>query len=128
MENKSPISVLVINPFNKTIQQKEISGSLESFYKEIDCRSIDVVRFDESDVVYIDDEGLLIEPEKQAYFSIEGYPQPLAGIGVVAGTSPEGDTVSCEHNIFQIGEKVRFLTLKETVTNSDEQEVIYTFV
>lgn len=59
----------------------------------IGCDRITTAYFnDASDVVYVDDEGLLKGPTD--FFLIEGYPQPLAGKGVVVGTDAEGNDIS----------------------------------
>ena len=47
------------------------------------------------DLICVDGNGLLKGPVYQ-FFGVKGYPQPLAGRGLVLGTDDEGDRVSPE--------------------------------
>lgn len=75
--------------------------TLKGFYREIDCKSVDVVRLvpDEVDM-WIDDEGLCVaEPEVNllatALARTFGYTwQAYYGIVVFTATDGEGETVS----------------------------------
>lgn len=46
------------------------------------------------DVIFVDDEGLF-KPVYQ-FFGVKGFPQPLAGRGIVLGSDREGNAVSPE--------------------------------
>lgn len=65
------------------------------------------------DCVYIDDEGLLSLTEKSKFFEIEGYPQPLAGNGLVLGTNDEGESVEPSITLEELKGIVTFLTIQE---------------
>lgn len=81
----------LIDPEAETITEFEYSG-LESIYTALQCDTVYAATFNENrDSVFIDDEGLLKNPTR--FFCIEGYPQPLAGRGLVCGLDGEGETV-----------------------------------
>ena len=82
------MQAFLIDPEARTLEIIDIDG-LESIQEAIRCDTITAARFNDTDVVYVDDEGLLKGPT--SFFLIEGYPQPLAGRGVVVGTDAEGD-------------------------------------
>ena len=78
----------LVDPTERTITQVDVVRPADL----IGCSTITASAFnDAGDVVYVDDEGLLKGPTD--FFLIEGYPQPLAGKGVVVGTDDEGDDV-----------------------------------
>lgn len=85
----------LINPFDHTITQVEYTGTLDNIYELIQASPITTVGLSngtwDQDVIYVDDEGLY--RENQRYFLLRGYPQPLAGRGLVLGTNEEGDSV-----------------------------------
>ena len=75
----------LIDPTAQTVDEVEYDGNYKSIYRFIDCGTFDCARFNEhGDGVFIDDEGL-INGEQQQFFMIKGYPQPLAGKGLVLG-------------------------------------------
>ena len=78
-----------INPFDQTIKEVDVLDNLEDIYNLLGCRTMDAVGIDESNVLYIDDEGLL--KDEQRYFNING--RNLAGNGLVMGFNDEGDTI-----------------------------------
>lgn len=83
----------VIDPEKHTVEQVEYSGDYRDIYKlgEFDC--FDVARFNaKGDAAFVDDDGLLKNPTH--FFLIAGYPQPLAGKGVVLGCDAEGESVA----------------------------------
>jgi len=121
------IKALVINPFARTIYQEEIENTLEDIYRVTKCDCIAAVYLDEINCMYVDDEGLLVEPSKQAYFAIEGADQPFAGIGLVVGTDAEGNSADHTLNILELGQKISFLG-SPRVQSSDESGEIWAFV
>jgi hypothetical protein len=83
----------------------------QEIYKLIDCEPspFTVVELPNRDVIFVDDEGLLKEP--RYFFTIKGYPQPLAGKGLVLGTGPDGQTVSAKMSFQELGEMVGYVEL-----------------
>ena len=105
---------ILINPFNKTIEtvDYDFGGSYlqishligtEECVKPLFC----AVDIDETNTVYIDDEGLY--RETQAYFTWEGYHQPLQGKGLILGTDYDnGESIPTTLSLDEVKEKVSF--------------------
>lgn len=105
---------ILINPFNKTIEMVDydFGGSYlqishligtEECVKPLFC----AVDIDETNTVYIDDEGLY--RETQAYFTWEGYHQPLQGKGLILGTDYDnGESIPTTLSLDEVKEKVSF--------------------
>lgn len=74
------------------------ANELKRYYKLLDCSTITALRSDlmaGDDVIYVDDEGLIKGPVYQ-FFGVKGYPQPLAGRGLVLGTDKQGNSIAPE--------------------------------
>jgi hypothetical protein len=83
-----------INPFEKTVKEVDILGNLEDIYVLLGCRPLDAINYDDKNVLYVDDEGLL--KNDQRYFSING--KNFAGKGLVMGYDDEGDSIDTSLN------------------------------
>jgi hypothetical protein len=77
-------------------------------YKLLDIdNSFTVVQIDDVNCIYVDDEGLLNKP--RYFFDIKGYPQPLAGRGLVLGCDQDtGDTIGTNLTIEELREMISF--------------------
>lgn len=87
----------LIDPVACTVTQVPVSvedgSGLADIYKHTQCDCIDLARIGPAgDAVFVDDEGLLKEPE--CFFGVADYPNPLAGRGLVLGCDAEGETIS----------------------------------
>lgn len=83
----------LIDPFERSVQEVNYWGDYKEIYKHIKCDLFTCVYLNtENDCVFVDDEGLW--KDNQAFFRIEGYPEPLAGRGLVLGTDDEGESCS----------------------------------
>lgn len=98
---------ILIDPFTRTIKEADYNGDFHQIYEFIQCDTFDAVTVnDKGDAVFVDDEGL-ISGKEQAFFGWLGYPHPLAGRGIVLGsTISDGDsadtTVTLEEAIESI--------------------------
>lgn len=102
------MKLFLIDPF-KGIEEWEYNGDWKTIAPALGCDLFTVVEFNkEKDCVYVDDEGLLCNP--QFFFSITGYPTPLAGKGIVAGTDDEGETVEPTVTLEWVRKNVTFFT------------------
>jgi hypothetical protein len=106
------MKVYVIDPHAQTVTGEEHDGSLDSLHRLAHCECVDLVRINElDDGIFVDDEGLLHDLAKQAFFVWRGYDSPLAGYGVVTGCDEEGATVAPRITLKEVRENVRFVTL-----------------
>ena len=104
----------LIDPWTNTISEVDYSGDYHHIYDLIDAHLFDVVRIDENgDGVFFDDEGLF--KEEQAFFKIEGCPQPLAGKGLVLGADNEGNSVQPVFSLKEIERRITFMPLGTVV-------------
>lgn len=100
----------LIDPDARSINEVDVDKSLglEAYYRLLDCDMIEAAAFNEhGDVAYVDEEGLLKTQTK--FFQIAGYPQPLAGKGLVVGTDQEGETVEPKTTLGWLKSNVIFL-------------------
>ena len=75
------MKVFLINAHTRTVEPVCLPDKdrLDTIYKLLDCRLIDVINVGENDLT-VDDEGLLIEPNRQRYFMYFGtFDLPQAG-------------------------------------------------
>lgn len=103
------MKAFLIDPFTRTIETVEHDGSLDSIYELTGCSCFTVAEFDEEgNGAYVDDEGLL--KPNQEFFFMSGYPQPLAGRGLVLGCNEDGETIEPTLTLNDLKERVKFLT------------------
>lgn len=96
------MKAIKINPWDKTIKEIEIGDSLQDIYDNLQAQAFDLIRIDYSNWIYVDDMGLY--KQDQAFFVWDGYPQPLAGYGLVLG-----DQESTTWTVANVQEKVTWL-------------------
>lgn len=103
-----PCKAILIDPHSQTVQSVEWNGHYQHIYKLIDCECYDVARINKhGDGVFVDDEGLF--KEEQAFFLVDGYPQPLAGKGLVLGVDTEGESVEPKVTLERIADTIRWV-------------------
>lgn len=69
--------------------------NINAIYQALKCDTFDCVSLPNNDVIYIDDEGLLKNPEWFFMMQLKEYSSPvLAGNGLIMGTGLEGEGVS----------------------------------
>jgi len=98
----------LIDPETKTITEVTHNGDYKEIYRFIGADCFDCVRIDYRNGVFIDDEGLL--NGQRYFFKLRGYPQPLAGKGLILGNDEEGETVSSSLTM----DEVKFLVTEFT--------------
>ena len=103
------MKAILIDVINKEVNEVEHDDTLSSIYKHIDCGTFDVVRIDDTNSIYIDDEGLFVED--QLYFKYTGTTNSvsLAGNGLVLGVDEEGETTSPTLMLEEVKKAVTFL-------------------
>lgn len=84
-----------INPKTQTIREIEIPNNGDelnpAIYAILECQLFDVVRLEGGDGIFVDDEGLL-KDEPGPFFTLWGYPNPIAGHGLVLGCDEDGNS------------------------------------
>jgi hypothetical protein len=108
MSDSELITAIKIDPYSSMVSQIQIRPDLQSMYEQMRCKLITAVYLDDVNCMYLDDEGLLVDPASQAYFSLQGFDQPFAGIGLIVGTDVRGNSANTTENLFRISERVHF--------------------
>lgn len=110
---------ILIDPTTKTVSETEYSGDYHDITKLIAAESglFTVVRLSSSHVMYVDDEGLLVNPNPNGYFRLEGYPTILAGKGLIVGSTPDGNDVETSIPVSVVEAVVTF------VDNPDPEDI-----
>jgi hypothetical protein len=104
------ISAIKIDVKWRTVNIVTMSKGLHDFYMHIGCNLMEAVYpqgLDPRDRLYVDEEGLLT-PGKE-FFLIEGFPQPLAGNGLIVGHDDEGEAVNAHTPFNSVWPRVQFL-------------------
>lgn len=103
---------ILIDPFERTITEVDYNGDFHQIYNLIDAQTFDAARVnDVGDAIFVDDEGL-ISGKVQAFFGFRGYPQPLAGKGLLLGCTLEnGESADTTYTIEEAHEHVVWLSL-----------------
>lgn len=100
----------LIDPSDQTIETIHYDGDWKTISYWIAADTFDVASTSDGLSIYIDDEGLF--KEDQSFFTITGYPQPLAGRALVLGPPDEdGEATSCLLTPTQMAFRVRFVDL-----------------
>lgn len=111
-----PCKGVLIDPFACTVTEVELPGpDYKCIYPVLSHISMPVDCFTAAypeglrgrDAIFVDDNGLLKPCER--FFVIRGYPQELAGKGLVLGADGAGNTISAETKIATIKDRVMFL-------------------
>ena len=103
------MKAILINVKDQSITEVEHDNTLNNIYELLDCRTFDVVRIDEVDSIYIDDEGLYVE--EQLYFEYGGdqHAVRLAGNGLILGVDDDGNSTSPNITLEDVKGRVGFL-------------------
>lgn len=112
---------ILINVNEQTITEVQVvqdsKGSyLKSIYNHLGCQLFNIVNINSKNDVYVDDEGLLNLTEESMFFRLKGYPQPLAGNGLVMGYNPEdGESIDTTMTIEQVKETIVFMNVRDAI-------------
>jgi hypothetical protein len=101
----------LINPETRSIEAVEMQGGaghLQDIYRLLGCSLITTAPLSDHDTIYCDDEGLLHGPVYQ-FFGVSGFPQPLAGRGLVVGLDAEGNDCAPRLSLAEVKERTYFI-------------------
>ena len=90
------------------------TNTLKSLYEHIHCQTVSGFDLDGLHLCYIDDEGLLTQPE--GYFQFPDFKHPLAGNAVIVGTNfRTGNDTSVKRDLLEnVKENIIFFRPGET--------------
>ena len=99
----------LINPFAREVTEVDYDGDFNQIYvflgDGVRCFTCVTIN-QEGDGVFVDDEGLFNGDNE--FFSVQGYPEPLAGFGLVLGCDPEGESVAPSLTFEELRDRVKF--------------------
>lgn len=123
------MQVIKIDSVKQEIYHVDIDDSLDSIYEQLNCNLFTCpITLDNMDTLYVDDEGLLVDEYKGAFY-FGDYSQPLFGNGLLIGANIEGESESVASSIKSIENKVKFLPEKTgKYLLSQFQNSGYTFI
>lgn len=91
---------------------KDIYVALSEEQLQIDVTSFATVEFgSKRDCLYVDDEGMSKAP--MGFIFLKGWPEPLAGKGLVLGTDAFGESVSCKMDLMEVSSLVSLVSLRK---------------
>lgn len=90
----------VVIPRTLEALQEAVGGYIEAAH-----------RFENEDVVYVNEEGLLRDPLPADWFCVKGAHQPFAGNGIMVGQDSEGVIRAPLLSLAEVYEMVRFIDL-----------------
>ena len=104
------MKAILIDPFDQSVSEVDYNGDYKEIYNLTDCNTFDVVSLDDTNDIYVDDEGLLKNPTR--YFRIYSYTTnqlvTLAGKGLILGHNDEGETIATTLNANEYAGTVSF--------------------
>jgi hypothetical protein len=107
------VTAIKIDVINQDVYPVQIvPNKLDDIYEQLACDIFTCpLTFDNNDSLFVDDEGLFVEPSTLlGAFYIEGFPsQPLFGHGLIVGVDDEGETDEVLSTVEEIKKKVTFL-------------------
>lgn len=111
------MKAILIDSKNREVKEVEVKDYSE-YNSLIGCLCFTVATYlgngndkQEEDVIFVDDEGLLTEPEH--FFTYEGAHQPFAGNGLVIGCDYEGESKNPLVTLEEVKNKVKFFSAFE---------------
>jgi len=111
---KKVIRAVLLNAKDRTVTDVEYDGDYKSIYSLIGCNLFTVIYLPDGDVLYIDDEGLLTMDANTVFMQTPWYPQPLAGSGLILGSTRDGNAKHAKHDAGYYREQVRFMSAQAT--------------
>jgi len=120
------VKLVLIDPYAKTVSDVQLPEvDFEVLYKLLECDLIQQVSIMKNLVMLCDDEGLFKPVEKQRFFTIEGFAQPICGKAVLVGTDGQGEYMDSRFDHQTVEQVVRWCdTTSEQVLKAFPTQVI----
>lgn len=115
-KSKRMVRAILIDPFACTITEiKHDASDYKNVYAQLTHESMPVDIMEavyppflaDGDCIMVDEEGRLKPCDR--WLLIEGYPQQIAGKGLVLGVDDEGETADAKTDIETVRQSIRFL-------------------
>ena len=120
------MKAFLIDPEKRALTEFEHDDSLNDLYEQIQCDSIDIVRIDGNDTIYIDDMGLY---NKQHFFMFGNRRSPIAGCGVVLGADLEGRSIAPQRTTMESLERdIHWLTREQAIELAKRDDEVKTLM
>ena len=103
------MKAILIDVYEKEIREVDYDGTLDFIYFNLACRTFDVVRIDDVNSIFVDDEGLLRQNQLYFEYQISNGIFQLAGNGLILGVDDEGNSISPTLTVEDVKGKVNFL-------------------
>ncbi|MCK8495845.1 DUF3846 domain-containing protein [Spirosoma sp. RP8] len=117
------MKAIKIDVEKQDVYDLEIESGITAMYTAISCTCVDRVVLDDETDLWLDDEGLLHEPQPTK-FSIAGFDRSFAGNGLICGYNAEGQTISTTLT----AEQVRpLITFRGNVPTTIEPTIVISF-
>lgn len=102
------MKAILIDVKKEEVREVEHDDTLKNIYELVECATFDVVRIDNTNGIYVDDEGLFVED--QLFFTYHGdtYSQTLAGNGLILGVDSEGNSIAPTITVEEVEEAIDF--------------------
>jgi hypothetical protein len=106
-----PASGFLIDPPAQSITPWAYHGDYRTIRTalRIGASPFTIIYLPNSDCIFVDDEGLLKPVDW--FFVVKGYPQPIAGRGLVLGTNRNGDSVSARTTLEELQRNILHLRI-----------------
>lgn len=105
---------ILIDAYNEKVVKVEFDGTLEDMYRLIKCDMVERVTNEETDDdIWLDEEGLLKDIENQKFFTIAGWDAPIAGNGLILGSTVHGDSSDAKMTLEWAKKNVAFYDIHE---------------
>ena len=106
------MKAIKIDVIKREVYEIDIPKGLQGLYSALECDMVEIVRINDTEDLYVDEEGLLRHDPIGA-FRFKGYDQVLSGHGLVLGNDGEGDSVDTTLTVEYIRDQVRFKEVQD---------------
>jgi hypothetical protein len=125
VEMKTQFHAVLIDPYKNTVENVTYNGDYRHIYELCQVRTFDYVPLQNTDDLFVDDEGLCNLTAETRFFVIEGDTQPLAGRGLILNHDKDGESIAAKFDAEYYRPRVKFYSLNDvramTLAGSDDE-------
>ena len=109
------LNAILIDSESQTVKEIKLDNSnYLNISTALGCQYFAVVSLPNGDSLFVDDEGLLKNPEH--FFLFPDYPYPLAGRGLILGCDYEsGDSIDCKYVLEDFEHRIAYMNKDEVL-------------